>query len=80
MREFEGVRLRLAESAAIWVKLEVLIQPISKFWKLKKNKKIFFRRFFEGSLVNFGAQIVRKRAAFFSAVLWRFSSKIPRPV
>lgn len=72
MKGFEEVRLGLAESAAIWINWEILVAPISKFWKLKKKLKIFFRRFFEGSLVNFGAQIARKRAAFFSSILWRF--------
>lgn len=87
MRGFEGVRLGLAENAAIWMKLLdfnaadfQILETKKKLKIFQLQKKFFFRRFFEGSLVNFGAQIARKRAAFFSAILWRFSSKISRPV
>ena len=38
---FEGVKLELAENAAIWVNWEGLVQPISIFWKLKNKLKIF---------------------------------------
>ena len=52
MKGFEEVRLGLMKNAAIWVNLEVLIAPISKFWKLKKKLKIFLP-IFRGINCNF---------------------------